>query len=169
MTSLPPGECCTTGITHEGVPKGSIETIGKGETSYSIDLSASEYAILILPVPTYFSHPNKPNGRAILIFSDIFGHMYPNIQLMADKFSAQGYLVAVPDLFHGDPVVPDAFYGGKIDLPEWLKNHGTSSVDPVADVLVDHLKNTLKIEKLAGVGYCFGAKVCIHYGLDKED
>jgi dienelactone hydrolase len=85
---------------------------------------------------------------------------------MADNFSAQGYLVAVPDLFHGDAVVPDAFLGGKFDLPEWLKNHGTSSVDPVADVIIDHLKNTLKVEKLAGIGYCFGAKVCVRHAIN---
>jgi dienelactone hydrolase len=78
---------------------------------------------------------------------------------MADKFAAQGYLIAVPDLFQGDPVAPDAFFGGKVDLPKWLNNHGTTGVDPVVDVIVDHLKNNLKVNKLAGVGYCFGAKV----------
>lgn len=81
---------------------------------------------------------------------------------MADKFAAQGYLVAIPDLFHGEPVAPDAFFGGKADLPEWLKSHGTESVDPVVDVIIEYLKNTLKVKKLAGVGYCFGAKVCVH-------
>lgn len=31
MTSLPPGECCTTGIKHQGTPKGTIEKIGNSE------------------------------------------------------------------------------------------------------------------------------------------
>jgi dienelactone hydrolase len=83
--------------------------------------------------------------------------------LIADEFTTQGYLVTVPDLFHGDPVVPNVFESGKLDLPEWLKNHDTSRVDPIADILIDHSKNILKVEKLAGVGYCFGAKVCVQY------
>jgi hypothetical protein len=32
MASLPPGECWTAGVKHEGTPKGSIEKIGNSET-----------------------------------------------------------------------------------------------------------------------------------------
>jgi dienelactone hydrolase len=46
-----------------------------------------------------------------------------------------------------------------VDLPQWLTRHPTTAVDPIADVVIDHLKNNLKLKKLAGVGYCFGAKV----------
>jgi dienelactone hydrolase len=114
------------------------------------------------PAPTYFARPTSPNGKAILIFSDIFGPTYQNIQLMADDFATQGYLTIVPDLFHGDALSPESYFGGKVDLPQWLTHHDTTTVDPIADVVIDHLKNTLKVKKLAGVGYCFGAKVGGH-------
>jgi dienelactone hydrolase len=78
---------------------------------------------------------------------------------MADDFAAQGYLTVVPDLFNGDSLNPDNFFGGKVDLPQWLTHHPTTNVDPIADVVIDHLKTNLKVKKLAGVGYCFGAKV----------
>lgn len=78
---------------------------------------------------------------------------------MADDFAAQGYLTVVPDLFHGDALSPESYFSGKVDLPQWLTHHDTTTVDPVVDVVIDHLKNTLKFKKLAGVGYCFGAKV----------
>jgi dienelactone hydrolase len=37
---------------------------------------------------------------------------------MADDFAAQGYVTVVPDLFDGDSMNPEAFYGGKIDFPQ---------------------------------------------------
>ncbi|KAE9374664.1 dienelactone hydrolase family protein [Stipitochalara longipes BDJ] len=138
MASLPPGECCTKGIKHEGTPKGTVEKIEN--------------------ITTYFARPSNPNGNAILIFSDVFGPIYQNVQLMADDFAAQGFLTVVPDLFNGDPLSPEPFYSGKVDFPAWLARHDTTTVDPIANVVVDHLKNTLKVKKLAGVGYCFGGK-----------
>lgn len=120
--------------------------------SYSVE-------ILISVVPAYFVRPANPNGNAILIFSDVFGPIYQNVQLMADNFAAQGYLTVVPDLFNGDAIEPDAFHNGKVDLPAWLTHHDETTVDPIAEVVINYLKNTLKVKKLAGVGYCLGAKV----------
>lgn len=78
---------------------------------------------------------------------------------MADDFAAQGYLTVVPDLLHGDALDPEAFYGGKVDFGPWLARHDPTTVDPIADTVIDHLKNALKVKSVAGVGYCFGAKV----------
>ena len=162
MASLPPGECCTTGIKHEGTPKGTIEKIENSQLSLSLPFtfyfSSGKYS-WIFPVPTYFARPASPNGNAILIFSDVFGPVYQNIQLMADDFAAQGYLTVVPDLFNGDPLSPEPFYSGKVDLPEWLTRHDTTTVDPIADAVIGHLRNALMVKNLAGVGYCFGGKV----------
>ena len=115
--------------------------------------------MLTLSVRTYFARPTNPNGNAILIFSDVFGPIYQNVQLMADDFAAQGYVTIVPDLFNGDALNPEQFFNGKVDLRQWLTRHDPTTVDPIADIIIDHLKNTLMVKKLAGVGYCFGAKV----------
>jgi dienelactone hydrolase len=78
---------------------------------------------------------------------------------MADRFASHNYLTVVPDLFKGDAISPAAFASGKVDLQEWLTHHGTEFVDPIVDILLGYLRKDLKIEKLAGVGYCFGGKV----------
>jgi hypothetical protein len=159
MASLLPGECCTTGIEHDGTPNGTIENIENGECPsprpITLFLSSGKYSYIYL-VPTYFAHPASPNGNAILIFSDVFGPIYQNIQLMADDVAAQGCVTVVPDLFKGDPLSPEPFYSGKVGLPKWPTRHDTTNVDPIADVVINHLKNTLKVKKL---GYCFSAKV----------
>ncbi len=81
---------------------------------------------------------------------------------MADDFAQQGYLTVVPDLFNGDSLTPEGFFGGKLDLSAWLTRHDTTTVDPIVDAVIDHLKTALKVKKLAGVGYCFGAKVSVY-------
>lgn len=78
---------------------------------------------------------------------------------MADQLAAGGYVTVVPDLFDGDCVSPEPFFRGKIDLPKWLARHTTMDIDPLVDVVINHLKHTLNVKKVAGVGYCFGAKV----------
>lgn len=80
---------------------------------------------------------------------------------MADNFAAQGYLTVVPDLYHRDWIVPEDFFAGKVDTQRWLADHGTETVDPAADFIIGHLRNTLRIKTVAGVGYCFGAKVSL--------
>jgi dienelactone hydrolase len=110
-------------------------------------------------VETYITRPAIPTNKAIIIFSDIFGPRYPNTQLIADRFASHGYLTVVPDLFKGNAINPAEFASGHFDLQEWLTHHGTESVDPIVEILLDYLKNDLKVEKLAGVGYCFGGKV----------
>ncbi|TVY46952.1 Hydrolase [Lachnellula occidentalis] len=143
MTSLPPGECCIRGIKHEGTPTGSIEKIEN--------------------ITTYFARPARPNGNAIFIFGDVFGPIYQNVQLIADNFAAQGYLTVVPDLLNGDAMGVEAFLGGKVDLPAWLARHDPTTIDPIAETVIDYLKNTLKVKSIAGVGYCFGAKYVVRH------
>jgi len=141
MTSLPPGECCVTGITHEGTPQGKMENINNTET--------------------YIVQPVTSTDKAIILFSDFFGPHYPNTQLIADRFALKGYLTVVPDLWKGDPVQPSEFAAGKVDLQKWGAKHGTETTDPIIDGIFEYLKKDLKIEHLAGVGYCLGAKYVV--------
>jgi len=143
MTSHPPGECCLRTITHEGTPEGKVETIKH--------------------IETYITRPPTPSKKAILLLSDIFGHGYLNTQLMADRFANTGYLVVVPDLFNGDPVLPSDFFSGKADLPTWGVRHGTELIDPIISTIIEHLRKEEGIEKVAGVGYCFGGKYVVRH------
>jgi dienelactone hydrolase len=80
---------------------------------------------------------------------------------MADEFAARGYLVVIPDLFNHDAISVDAFYGTgeKVVLQDWLVNHQPATVDPIAETIIKYLRTTLKVKNVAGVGYCYGAKV----------
>jgi len=79
---------------------------------------------------------------------------------MADRFASKGYFTAVPDILHKDALKLDDMMSGKVNFGEWLGKHGPETVDYVAEAVINHLKKDHRIEKLAGIGYCFGAKVC---------
>ncbi|KAF1985763.1 alpha/beta-hydrolase [Aulographum hederae CBS 113979] len=137
MASNTPSKCCTIGVKHEGKSTGEIGKLG-------------EY-------PAYFAYPeDKSTKTAILLITDVIGHEFINVQLIADQFAANGYFVAMPDLFNGDPVAlnpPEGF-----QIMDWLKNHGTEQVDPIVESSIKELRGKYGVQKLGAVGYCFGAK-----------
>ncbi|KAM5450197.1 hypothetical protein MaudCBS49596_004572 [Microsporum audouinii] len=144
MASNPPAECCIRGFIHEGTVTGETKKIGNTDI--------------------YFAQPkesNKKAGKAVIILSDVMG-IHSNSQLLADYIAAQGYLTVIPDLFHGDKLTPDCFKPDSgFDLYGWLAKHGTDVVDPIVESTVKLLREEHGIEKLGGVGYCFGGKyVC---------
>ncbi|KIW19411.1 hypothetical protein PV08_03706 [Exophiala spinifera] len=138
MTSHSPQACCFSGFRHEGTPKGHFETIAN--------------------VRAYIASPKdqKPT-HAVLLLSDVFG-IYVNSQLLADDFAASGYLVVLPDLLDGDAMDIGAFEAGQIDIPAWLSKHGSDTVDPIIDRIINHIRTYLSISKIGGAGYCFGGK-----------
>lgn len=80
-----------------------------------------------------------------------------NSQLIADQFAANGYIVAMPDLFHGDSVKlnrPETF-----NLMSWLEGHPIERVDPVVDSVLKYMRTRLGCEKIGAVGYCFGVRM----------
>lgn len=87
----------------------------------------------------------------------MIGHKFINVQLIADQFAANGYFVAVPDLFNGDPILlnrPATF-----DFMKWLNSgHTSKEVDPITEAVIKDLRSSYGVKKLGGVGYCFGAK-----------
>jgi len=110
---------------------------------------------------TYFAYPkDKSTENAILLLTDAIGYGAINAQLIADQLAANGYLVVMPDLFHGDPVLmenkPEGF-----DLLEWLKGHPPERVDPVVDAVIKEMRRKMGVKRLGGVGYCFGAKYVV--------
>ncbi|KAA6413374.1 MAG: hypothetical protein FRX48_03120 [Lasallia pustulata] len=145
MASHPPGQCCTVAIKHEGESTGEMKKIGDTET--------------------YFAYPpdKKQTSPCILLLTDVFGHKFINVQLLADQFAAAGYLVCMPDLFHGDPmplVRPPGF-----DFFKWLRDppgHLPDRVDPVIEEVMKTLRGSeYGVKKLGAVGYCYGAKYVI--------
>lgn len=83
---------------------------------------------------------------------------------MADAFAEQGYACLVLDLFNGDPAplnMPEDF-----DIMGWItkgtdgKNpHLPENIDPIVVAGIKYMQEVVGAKQLAGVGYCFGAKV----------
>jgi len=140
MTSHQPAACCTVGVKHEGEAVGELGKISDFEV--------------------YYSYPkDRSTQNAILILTDVIGHSFINVQLIADQFAANGYFVVVPDLFYGDTVKlnpPEGF-----NVMEWLKGHTTAQVDPIVSATLKEMRGPLGCKRIGGVGYCFGGKyVC---------
>ena len=149
-------DCCATGFLHSGTPTGSIEKLGSLDAYYS-------------------KSPIK--SKAILFLSDIFGHISPNNQLLADAIARKtGFTVIAPDYLHGDyidwkvlkgMVDPEKSIFGRISqlgsilfgapkLATWfMRQDHIKTLATVESCLNDVL---LKYESIAVVGYCFGGR-----------
>lgn len=111
-------------------------------------------------------------GHGILYLPDVRG-IWQNSKLMADGFAANGFTTLVLDVLDGDSVPRDrTTSSGVID---WLR-HGSPGKHPHTPEYVDPLvvagiraMRDMGVDKIAAVGYCFGAKyVARHYksGID---
>ncbi|KAK6216937.1 dienelactone hydrolase [Colletotrichum tabaci] len=149
MASNPPGQCCTVGVKHEGTPQGKkISVAGKYE-GYLAEASADK------------AHKNA----GILFISDVFG-IWPNSQLVADQFAANGYTTLIVDLFGGDQI-PLPMPAG-LNILEWIAKgsdgkspHTQESVDPIVIDAIKYMQNDLGLANIGAVGYCFGAKYLV--------
>ncbi|KAJ5735042.1 uncharacterized protein N7483_000167 [Penicillium malachiteum] len=150
MTSFPLDSCCYKGVKHEGVAKGKLSKIGDFEV--------------------YTVYPESQSiEKAILILTDIIGHTFINIQLIADQFAANGYFVVIPDLFSGDPIPLNR--PGDFDMEKWRRGHyhpkgiahTPENVDPIVESSLKAMRETYGCKKIGTVGYCFGAKYVARY------
>lgn len=114
---------------------------------------------------TYITGP--PNSkRAILLISDVFGYEAPNLRKLADKVSAAGYLVLVPDFFYGDPVVD--FENPKFDRDTWRKAHNTDKGYEDAKAVIAALRSK-GVTAIGASGFCWGGKVVVMLACSDDD
>ncbi|KAH6843462.1 dienelactone hydrolase [Chaetomium sp. MPI-CAGE-AT-0009] len=158
MASNPPGKCCTVGVKHEGDPVGkAVQVAGKHD------------AYLASP-PADKAH----QGAGILLIPDVIG-IWQNSKLIADQFAANGYLTLLLDVYNGDALSLTNRPAG-FNLMDWIAKgsdgnnpHTAEAIDPIVLDAIKALKEEYGIQKIGGVGYCFGAKYVIrHYksGID---
>ncbi|CAG7952761.1 unnamed protein product [Penicillium nalgiovense] len=143
MASNPPAACCAIGVKYEGEAKGQFQQIGD--------------------VEVYISRPEHSSKRSILLLTDVIGHRFINAQLIADQLAANGYMVVMPDLFHGDPV-PLNNRPAIFDLMTWLKGppgHLPDRVEPMVRAILQEMKSNMGCARVGAIGYCFGAKYAV--------
>jgi len=140
---------CVKGVQHEGTPTGKIEKIGGIE------------CYVATPTSDY------PKDKALLFLTDVFGHVLPNAQLLADDFAANGFYTVVPDYLHGDAIPADAMGPGKnFDIGAWFgNNHGQEGTRPILDAVIKALKEQ-GITAFGATGYCFGGRYAVDLALE---
>lgn len=110
-------------------------------------------------IEMYFSYPPGRNtsSKAILYVTDIFGVPLLENKLLADSLAANDYLVVMPDLFAGDAISVEEQEAG-LNLTEWRALHPTPEIDRIINTTIAYMRSELDVDKIGGVGYCFGGK-----------
>ncbi|ETS83525.1 hypothetical protein PFICI_05401 [Pestalotiopsis fici W106-1] len=159
MASHPPGDCCGQGFKHEGEPAGKMITV------------ASKWDGYLATPPMGTEHKEA----TVLYIPDILG-IYNNSKLLADQFAARGYQTLVVDVMNGDPAPANFDSIPGFDLPTWIsegtdgkKPHTKDAIDPIVSAAVAYLRESLGANKVAAVGYCFGAKYLIRHLVSEID
>jgi dienelactone hydrolase len=159
-------EDCAQGYLDSGLPQGT-EIKVKGVATYVSFSTKAE------------GSEGRIDGRAVVIFTDVFGYELVNVRLIADAFAASGLTCYVPDLCKGtamkadvwDPIILPAptgtglcarVAGGlkfAVSLPSlisWMKKHGVKDTLPIIDSFLDGLKESQNVTSVGVVGYCWG-------------
>lgn len=63
----------------------------------------------------------------------------------------------MPDLFDGDAVSLN--HAGDFDFMNWLSKDPAERVDQIVEGTIRHLRGKMSVDRVGGLGYCFGAKV----------
>ncbi|KAJ7445857.1 dienelactone hydrolase endo-1,3,1,4-beta-D-glucanase [Mycena latifolia] len=139
---------CITGVTHEGTPEGTIETIG-GVACY-------------VATPTV----DYPKDKVLLFLTDVFGLELVNSRLLADDFARNGFKTIIPDYLHGDAIPADVIpLGGAFDMAKWFTTHGPSDTRPHLDAVIAALKAG-GVSSFGATGYCFGGRYSFDLAFD---
>ncbi|CAF1403463.1 unnamed protein product [Adineta steineri] len=114
-------------------------------------------------VNTYKTGEGK---SAIVIFTDVFGNSFVNVQKIADTFAENTQTtVVIPDYFNGDPI--DANVPNLMEvLPAWLKKHPTKDTCLIAEKFISTIKQDYQSIQI--MGFCYGAKSVVHLLIHPE-
>ncbi|KAI0149112.1 dienelactone hydrolase [Pestalotiopsis sp. NC0098] len=102
------------------------------------------------------------SDTAVLYLTDVYGINLTENRLLADSFGRAGWLTVAPDLFNGTPSPVDMNEPG-FNLTSFLAEHGPETTDPLIDVAVKYLKDTVGVTTVVATGYCFGGRYAFRY------
>jgi dienelactone hydrolase len=127
----------------------------------------------ILPVSTTYYKPQYDQiyvagsgsgvTRGLVFIPDIFGP-HPNAYQVADRLANRGFLVVMPDFFHGTHWTLETFPPvNGFDSPEWtgfLAKLTYENMKPIVQKGIDILRS-LGATSIASVGFCWGGGIAI--------
>ncbi|KAM7255909.1 hypothetical protein ACFE04_011650 [Oxalis oulophora] len=100
----------------------------------------------------------SPHSKlAIVLISDVFGFEAPKLRKLADKISAEGFFVVVPDFFYGDPIIE---FTPEFDIQSWLKKHNIEKGCEDTKLVIDALKSR-GFSAVGAAGFCWGGMVVV--------
>lgn len=105
---------------------------------------------------SYVTGPSN-SKLALILISDIFGYEAPMLRILADKVSATGYLVVVPDLLYGDYADID---NPQFDRFSWRKAHGPDKACEDTKPLIAALRSK-GVTSIGAAGFCWGGVVAV--------
>ncbi|KAH7018323.1 dienelactone hydrolase [Microdochium trichocladiopsis] len=145
---LPPHKCPvvdTSIVAHTGAAVGKVKDVE------GVDL--------------YITGPKK-SKTAVLYLTDVFGIQLNENKLLADSFGRAGFLTVAPDMFQGQPAPGDINGTPDFDLEQFLYDHRPEITDPIIASTINYMRDTLKVEKIAITGYCFGGRYSFRFIAD---
>ena len=162
------GRCCVSGTLDAGTPSGSVEHVGGVET----------YVARPPPPVAAGAHP----AAAVVILTDVFGMVLPNVRLIADRLAREvGVSVYVPDQFAGDafPIAamsvdtPATVWGSitraaklVVTLPSFVafvRRHPDAAVRPILAAVMPAVRAAHggAAARIGVLGYCFGGRYTV--------
>ncbi|KAJ7528970.1 hypothetical protein O6H91_15G030600 [Diphasiastrum complanatum] len=115
----------------------------------------------------YVVNSTNTSAAAVILISDVFGWDTPLLRKLADKVSAAGYLVVVPDVLHDDPFKPAETGSPFAAFPAWLQKHEPLKAVPEIKQIIEILKGK-SITSIGVAGFCWGAKVAVLLARQKD-
>lgn len=82
---------------------------------------------------------------------------------LADSFGRAGFLTVMPDLFQGKPAPEDINGTPNFNVTQFLNDHRPEITDPIIASTIRHMRETLKVDKIAVTGYCFGGRYSFRF------
>eukprot|EP01120_Amphizonella_sp_Union-15-10_P000744 TRINITY_DN10773_c0_g1_i1.p1 TRINITY_DN10773_c0_g1~~TRINITY_DN10773_c0_g1_i1.p1 ORF type:complete len:259 (+),score=44.26 TRINITY_DN10773_c0_g1_i1:55-777(+) len=104
----------------------------------------------------YVSSPKNPNGKAILVFFDIWGFELPNTRAFVDGLALHGYTAILPDFFYGNPWTANK--NKETDYKPWLASHPLERIEKDYIRVAEWINNKLNIKRIGTIGFCWGGR-----------
>ena len=107
-------------------------------------------------VPVYVATPPSGSGPGVIVIQEWWG-LVPHIESVADRFAAEGFVAAAPDLYRGAKTTePDE--AGELLMSMALDRAAQDMVRTVDELLA---RDDVTGDKVGAVGYCMGGGLAL--------